>query len=121
MPVFEAAGDDVTLCIAYQALGDVANTRGQMDGMAEAYERAAAHAARAGLPHRFVGFRNYGLSEGTTPISALLVWQDAQDERDLRMPGLRGWRAWALAQLGGATLGTFLSMAMRFWGRGGAF
>ena len=100
LPVFEAAGDDVALCIAYQALGEVANTRAQMDRLAEAYERAAAHAARAGLAHRFVGRRNYGLSDGTTPVSALLVWQDAQDERDVRMPGLRGWRAWALALLG---------------------
>jgi class 3 adenylate cyclase/tetratricopeptide (TPR) repeat protein len=100
LPVFEAAGDDVALCVAYEALGQAANIRAQMDTMAEAYEHAAAHAARTSLRIGFVGRRNYGLSAGTTPVSALLDWQDELDEADRRNPGLRGWRAWALALLG---------------------
>jgi hypothetical protein len=48
LPVFEAAGDELALRIAYRALGSVANMRAHMDQMAVAYEQAAAYAAPAG-------------------------------------------------------------------------
>ena len=58
LPVFEAAGDDLALYIAYSALAEVANMRGQMDAGLEAYERASAHARQAGhLPPEFLGWR----------------------------------------------------------------
>ena len=50
LPVFQAAGDDMALYVAYSALGDVAGMRGQMGAELEAYERAFTHARSAGLP-----------------------------------------------------------------------
>ena len=99
LPSFEAAGDDFALHIAHRALGEVANARGQMDTMVVAYERAAAHAGRAGLPSRFVDYRDMGLFEGSTPVSEVLAWQDEQDEAEWSSP-LHGRRAQALAMLG---------------------
>ena len=100
LPVFEAAGDDLALYIAYLALGQVANMRAQIDAGLEAYERAAAHARQAGLPYEFVGWRAGMRFFGTTPVSELLVWLDEQGERGARNPNLRGHRANALAMLG---------------------
>ena len=48
LPVFQAAGDDMALYIAYSALAEVAFMRGQMGAQMEAYERAFCHAQRAG-------------------------------------------------------------------------
>jgi class 3 adenylate cyclase/tetratricopeptide (TPR) repeat protein len=101
LPVFEAAGDDFALQRAYRALGEVANWRGQMDASVEAYERAAAHARRAGFPSQLlVVWAGAGRASGTTPLSELLAWQDAQDEGARRNPWLRSTRARALAMLG---------------------
>ena len=100
LPVFEAAGDDVARYICYVALGQVANMRGQMDALVEAYERAFAHARRAGLPHKFIAWRDAGRFYGTTPVSELLAWQDEQQPGDIRSPWVRGRRAEALAMLG---------------------
>ena len=49
LPVFEAAGDDLALYIAYSALGRW-RTRAQADAELEARERAVVHARRAGFP-----------------------------------------------------------------------
>ena len=48
LPVFEAAGDELALRIAYRALGDVANMRYQMDRQVDAYEKAEAYTSPAG-------------------------------------------------------------------------
>ena len=100
LPVFEAAGDDFALYVAYRALGQVANMRAHMDELVDANERAAAHAGPAGLADRRIAWRNMGRFFGATPVGELLSWQDAQDPRELRGPYLRSYRAAALAMLG---------------------
>jgi tetratricopeptide (TPR) repeat protein len=98
LPLFEAAGDDLALCIAYRALGRVADTRAQVDTMGKAGERAAVHAQRAGLSERQVGrYGSIRRARGATPASELLARLDEQDEQDLR---LWAGRAWVLAMLG---------------------
>jgi class 3 adenylate cyclase/tetratricopeptide (TPR) repeat protein len=99
LPLFEAAGVDLAVCIAYRALGEAANMRAQMDRMAAAYERAAAHAGPAGLT-ALVGYQSHGHFHGSTPLTELLAWQDAQDPREQRTYWLRTHRAAALAMLG---------------------
>ena len=98
--MFQAARDDVALHIAYGALGQVANMRAQMDIMDTAYEKAAVHARRAGLPDRFAGWRHTARFAGMTPLSELLDWQAEQDASELRNTWVRGRRAEALAMLG---------------------
>ena len=101
LPVFEGAGDDVALCVAYRALGQVANMRAQFDTLMEAYERADAHGARAGQSARYVGWRALGRLYGTTPVSRFLAWREELDEQDRRNWIVRVTRAWATAMLGG--------------------
>jgi class 3 adenylate cyclase/tetratricopeptide (TPR) repeat protein len=100
LPVFEAARDNLALYIAYYALGQVANMRGQWDVLREAYERAAAHARQAGLPYDFSGWHAAARYYGTTPVSELLAWLDQQDERGTRGTYLHRNRGGALAMLG---------------------
>jgi class 3 adenylate cyclase/tetratricopeptide (TPR) repeat protein len=100
LPVFEDAGDDLALYIAYSALGRVANIRAQMDAKLEAYERAAAHAQQAGMPHQLVGPRGTARVYGTTPVSELLAWVDEQEAQGVRHLFLRRYRGTALAMLG---------------------
>jgi tetratricopeptide (TPR) repeat protein len=88
------------LYIAYNALGQVANMRGQMDAALEAYERAAAAARQAGLPQEFLGWRATFRFFGTTPASGLLAWLDENEPRPGRDLWLRAYRAGALAMLG---------------------
>ena len=100
MPVFQAADDDLALYIGYSALGQVALTRAQMDAMLEAFERAFAHAQRAGLPQQLLGWRSNARFFGTTRVSDLLAWLDEQEARGARETELRAHRADALAMLG---------------------
>ena len=100
LPVFQAAGDDFALYIAYKALGQVATMRARSDAQLEAHERAFAHARRAGLPHELVGWRASGRFLGTIPVSEVLAWLDEPGERGARNPNVRGIRANALAMLG---------------------
>jgi class 3 adenylate cyclase/tetratricopeptide (TPR) repeat protein len=99
LPVFEAAGDDLALRIAYRALGHVANVRAQMDKLVVAYEQAEAHAGPAGLT-TLVGYQSHGRLHGSAPLTELLAWQDEQDPRELRGYFLRTHRTLALAMLG---------------------
>jgi tetratricopeptide (TPR) repeat protein len=102
LPVFEEAGDDFALHVAYCALGHVANFRGKQDALVQAYERAIAHARRAGFLNQqsLIAWCGVGRLRGTTPVSELLAWQDEQDERERRNPWFRAHRAEALAMLG---------------------
>ena len=100
MPVFHAARDDLALYIGYSALGEVANMRAQMDAKLEAFERAAAHARRARLPHELLGHRASARFFGTTPVSEMLAWMDEAEARGAPPFGLRAHRAGALAMLG---------------------
>jgi class 3 adenylate cyclase/tetratricopeptide (TPR) repeat protein len=99
LPVFQAAGDELALRIAYRALGTVANMRAQMDRMAAAYEQAKAHAAPAGRT-ALVGYQGHARFHGSTALTELLAWQDEQDPREQRTYWLRTFRAAALAMLG---------------------
>ena len=98
--MFEAAGDDLALYTAYRALGQVALVRAQMDAGLEAFERAFAHAQRAGLPHELLALRAVFRFFGTTAIPELLAWLDEQEARGARDIGLREHRGGALAMLG---------------------
>ena len=101
LPVFEAAGDDFALHVAYRALTHVANARGQMDALVEACERAAYHARRMGFPNQhLLAWGEVARFHGTTPASELLARQDERDERERLSVWLRGPRAGALAMLG---------------------
>ena len=101
LAVFEPAGDDLALYIAYSALTQVAGARARMDAGLEACERAVAHAGLAG--HPAVG----ALGElaacrffGTTPVSDVLAWLDENEPRAGRDLFLLAYRAGALAMLG---------------------
>jgi class 3 adenylate cyclase/tetratricopeptide (TPR) repeat protein len=102
LPEFEKAGDDAALYVAYAALGQVRNMQAQTDAMREAYERAAAHAQRAGgpSPDEFLNYLATGRFYGTTPVSELLAWLDEQEARGVHLHGLDVRRSLALAMLG---------------------
>ena len=100
LPVFLAAGDHLALYIGYSALGQVENMRGQMDAGLEAYEQAAKHAQRGGLPHEDLGWRATLRFMGTTSVADVLAWLDANEPREGRNYWLRSNRAKALAMLG---------------------
>ena len=99
LPVFEEAGDELGLRIAYRALGDVANMRYEMDGQVAAYEKAEAYSSPAGRS-TLVGFQSHGRLLGSTPLTEFLAWQDSQSPHDQRSYWLRIHRAAALAKLG---------------------
>jgi hypothetical protein len=68
LPVFEEAGDDFALHIAYRALGQVSSFCGKQDALVEAYERAIAHARRVGFPDQFlIAWCSQGRLWDTTP------------------------------------------------------
>jgi len=100
LPAFEDAGDDVALYVACHALGQVKLMHAQMDALRDAYERAAAHAQRAGSPDEFLTGRAMGRFAGTTPVSELLAWLDEQEARGVRHHFLDHGRSLALAMLG---------------------
>ena len=99
LPVFEAAGDDLALRIAYRALGDAANMRAQMDQVAAAYEQAASYDSPAGLTG-LVGYQSHARFFGSTPLTALLAWQSEQDTHEQRGYFLGAHRCLAFAMLG---------------------
>ena len=99
LPVFEAAGDDLALRIAYRAIGESANMRAQMDQVAAAYEQALSYPGPAGLT-ALVGYQSHGRYHGSTPLTELLAWQDEQEPREQRGYWLRAHRSSALAMLG---------------------
>ena len=99
--MFQAAGDDLALYIAYSALAEVAEMRAQMDAALEAYERAFAYARQAGhVPAGVLAARAGCRFFGTTPVSELLAWLDENEPRAGRDHWLRAYRAGALAMLG---------------------
>jgi class 3 adenylate cyclase/tetratricopeptide (TPR) repeat protein len=101
LPVFQAAGDDMALYIAYSALAEVAFMHGQMGARLEAYERAIAHAQQAGyFPPASAEARALGRFLGPTPVSELLAWLDENEPSVGRDYPLRAYRAGALAMLG---------------------
>jgi class 3 adenylate cyclase/tetratricopeptide (TPR) repeat protein len=101
LPVFQAAGNDLALYIAYEALGTVADLRGQRSACLEAVERAYAHAQRAGYhPPLILGNRASLRFFGMTPASELLAWLDENEPPAGRDHFLLAYRAGTLAMLG---------------------
>ena len=101
LPLFEAAGDDMALYLAYAALSEVAEIRGRWDAGMEPYERAIAHARRAGyLPPSTAGRGGASRFFGTTPVAELLAWLDEQELPAGRDLFLLAFRAGALAMQG---------------------
>jgi tetratricopeptide (TPR) repeat protein len=101
LPVFQAAGDDLALYIAYSALAEAGEKRAQMDAALEAYEQAFAYARQAGhVPAGFLAWRAACRFFGTTPVSELLAWLDENEPRAGRDHFLRAYRAGSLAMLG---------------------
>jgi class 3 adenylate cyclase/tetratricopeptide (TPR) repeat protein len=99
--VFEAAGDDLALFIAYTVLSEVEWRRAKVDASLEANEQAFAHARRAGhQPPGILGNRAAGRFFGTTPLPELLTWLDENEPPAGRDLFLRAYRAGTLAMLG---------------------
>jgi class 3 adenylate cyclase/tetratricopeptide (TPR) repeat protein len=103
LPVFEAAGDELALYVAYRALAQVAHMRALMDTALEALETAVVHARRTGLSHHEISAQPaLGAARyfGSTPVPELIAWLDEQQQRGLRHIAFRFHRATALAMLG---------------------
>jgi tetratricopeptide (TPR) repeat protein len=99
--VFQAAGDDLALYVAYAALSELEITRARIDAGLEAFERAYAHAQHAGyVPPGSFGQRAFCRFAGTTPVPELLAWLDENESREGRDYFFRAYRAGALAMLG---------------------
>ena len=101
LPLFQAADDQMALYLAYAALSEAAEIRGRWDTGIDAYERAFAHARRAGyLPPSTLGRGAASRFFGTTPVGELLAWLDEHELASGRDQFLRAYRAGALAMLG---------------------
>jgi len=101
LPVFQGAGDDLALYVAYAALSELEITRARMDAGLEAYERAYAHAQHAGhVPPGSFAQRAFCRFAGTTPVRELLAWLDEHEAREGRDYFFRAYRAGGLAMLG---------------------
>jgi tetratricopeptide (TPR) repeat protein len=101
LPVFQVAGDEMALYVAYFALSEAAEIRGRWDTGMDASERALAHARRAGyLPPSTLGRAAASRFFGTTPVGDLLAWLDEHEPASERDQFLLAYRAGALAMLG---------------------
>ena len=101
LPLFEAAGDDMALYLAYGSLCEVAEIRGRWDAGMEPYERSIVHARRAGYtPPSTVGRRAAARFFGMTPVEELLAWLDANEPTSGQDQFLLAYRAGALAMRG---------------------
>jgi tetratricopeptide (TPR) repeat protein len=100
LPVFQASSHDVGLCIAYHAVGESRFDRAKTDAAFEAYERAAAHARRAGLTQEFLDWRAACCMYGTTSVPDVIAWLDEQLTRAGLDHWLRTFRALAMGMLG---------------------
>jgi class 3 adenylate cyclase/tetratricopeptide (TPR) repeat protein len=100
LPVFEAAGDDAALHVAYFAAGWVHSMALQWSATIEAQDSAAIHARRAGLANELVGWRANARLLGPAPVSEVLAWLDEQNERWGSLHSVQSVRASALSMLG---------------------
>jgi ATP/maltotriose-dependent transcriptional regulator MalT len=74
--------------------------RAQQDEGMQAYDRAAVHAGRAGVPARLLGYRSSMRFHGSTPVVEQLAWMSEQGEEAMRNANFRASRANSLAMLG---------------------
>jgi len=96
LPVLEAAGNDLALYVAYDALGESALLN--LSAL-EAIDRAAIHARRAGHEPDYRGWRAACHFFGATPASELLAWLDENEPHSGRNYFLSAYRAGSLAML----------------------
>jgi len=99
LPLLEACGDDDGLAHVWQALGWVANMRSQLQGWADAIDRARVHALRAGHPITGSWMMSVPLTMGPKPASEALAKLDSLIG-DSPHPGDLQLRAVLLAMLG---------------------
>jgi class 3 adenylate cyclase/tetratricopeptide (TPR) repeat protein len=100
LPELQAIGNDHALYTAHHALGMVAFSRAKGDAATEAWERATAHAERAGIPDELLGWRALSRLYGSTPVTEVLAWLDEHEPRERHDYWLRASRGVALAMLG---------------------
>ena len=101
MPELEAAGDRLALSIAYNALTEVAQMRGQMDSALADFERALGYARQGDdLSTGDIGTLAAYRCFGSNPASDLLAFLDEHAPGVSRDQFLRAYRAMALAMLG---------------------
>jgi len=114
LPVFQVAGDEMALYLAYFALSEAAEIRGRWDTGMDASERALAHARRAGyLPPSTLGRAAASRFFGTTAVGDLLAWLDEHEPASGRDQFLRAYRAGALAMLGNSVEARAILAQMR--------
>lgn len=99
LPVCQT-GDAVARYTAFKGLSMVAMMRAQCDAALDAFEQAATHARRAGLPHEWLAWRAAFCAVGPMPASEILAWLDEHEPRERQDDRVRAYRAWALAMLG---------------------
>ena len=97
VPLLEAARSDIALFVADNALAFAEFGAAQLDTALAAFERAASHAARAGLPHELLGWRAICVTDGRTPLDQALKWFEANESRAGSDSWFRGAQALALA------------------------
>ena len=100
LPELLASGDDVALYTVHHARGWSAFIRARSDTALEAFELAALHARRAGLPGELLGWRAVCRLYGTTTVSDLLEWLEQDEIAAARDPLLPACRAAAHAMCG---------------------
>jgi tetratricopeptide (TPR) repeat protein len=103
LPMFEVAGDDFALFVAYRALSTVAQMRGLVDEELAALENALMHARKTGFAHHELSTqarRALAWFFGSTPVSELLARLDDEEANGVRHPSYRCYKARALAMLG---------------------
>ena len=101
LPVFQAAGVEMAMYIAYSALAEVGFMGAHMEAGLDAYERALVHADLAGhVPPASMASRAHGRFYGTTPMVELLAWLDKSEPPAADAHFLRAYRAGALAMRG---------------------
>jgi len=114
LPVFQVAGDEMALYLAYFALSEAAEIRGRWDTGMDASERALAHARRAGyLPPSTLGRAAASRFFGTTAVGDLLAWLDEHEPASGRDQFLLAYRAGALAMLGNSVEARAILAQMR--------
>jgi class 3 adenylate cyclase/tetratricopeptide (TPR) repeat protein len=100
LPELQAIGDSHALYTAHHALGMVAFLRARGDAALQAWEQAAAHALKAGIPDELVGWRALSRLYGSTPVEDVITWLDEHEPREGRDYWLRAGRGVAVAMIG---------------------
>ncbi len=100
LPEILASGDDVALFTVHHARASSAFIRGRMDTALPAFELAASHATRAGVPGDLLGWRAVCRLCGRTTVSDLLEWLEEDEVSGSRDPLFQASRATAHAMCG---------------------